>query len=242
MVLVKQFGTFFEGWELVAVHEGDASAETFGAGAVAHGQRDGADAVAKQFVQQLFAGEAGIGECEVESVGERFVFVVVIYDFEAVVGEYFLHNLGFFAVFLHIVHVVVGAVVAGLEDGGHGVLGGVGGAGADGIDGAVDDGAAEYRGPEIGGEVGELAVEQFVGDAEHADSFAGVAEGLGAGNQQRVVVGVFAHAGLIRRLTGGGNVTAEVHAEVGEILNDYHVVFRGQLANDLQLLVGEADP
>ena len=38
MVLVEAFGAFLEVGELVAVDEGDAGAETFGAGAVAGGQ------------------------------------------------------------------------------------------------------------------------------------------------------------------------------------------------------------
>ena len=34
----------------------------------------------------------------------------------------------------------------------------------------------------------------------------------------------------------------EIHAEIGEVLNDYNIVFRSKLTNDPQLFIGKANP
>ena len=47
---------------------------------------------------------------------------------------------------------------------------------------------------------------------------------------------------MVRRLERTSEVLAEIHGEIGEVLYDNHVVFVGHLADDLQLLVGEAEP
>ena len=118
----------------------------------------------------------------------------------------------------------------------------MGSAGADGIDGAVDHGAAQARVAEVGDEVRELAGAELVGDGQHGDTLTGVAERLGAGDHQCIVVGVFTDGGLERRHAGFGDVAAEVHAEVGEVFNHANVVLGGQFADGAQLLVGETDP
>ena len=242
MVLFEHLQPLLQNRELAARGEGDAGAEAFAALAAAGDQGDGADAVVEELAQQLVAGHTRVGHREVETVGQRLVAVLVIDDDEAVVGEEFLHDGGFLAVLLHVVDIVVGAVVAGLEDGGHRVLRGVGHAGADGIHGAVDDGASELGVVEVGHKVGELAVVHLVGEDEQGDALAGVAEGLGAGDHQRVIVGVFADGGLEGRHTGRGDVVTEVHTEIGEVFEHEHIVLVGEFADDLEFLFGKADP
>ena len=92
MVLVEQPCTFLQSGELVAVDQRHAGAEAFGAGAVAGSQRDGADAIEEQVVQQLLAGESRIREGEIEPVGNLLFAIVVVHNLEAVVGEDFLHT------------------------------------------------------------------------------------------------------------------------------------------------------
>ena len=150
--------------------------------------------------------------------------------------------MSLFGILAHVVQVVVSAVVAGFEDGSEGVLCGVGGAGADGIDGAVDHGAAQARIAEVGDEVRELAGTELVGDGQHGDTLTGVAECLGSGDHQCVIVGVFANSRLERRHAGFGDIATEVHAEVGEVFNHAHIVLGGQFADGTQFLVGEANP
>ena len=103
MVLVETFGAFLKVGELVAVDEGYTGAETFSAGAVAGGQRDGADAVVQQFVQQFFATESRVSEGEVETIGQFFGSVVVVNNLETVVGENFLHDVRLFGILTHVV-------------------------------------------------------------------------------------------------------------------------------------------
>ena len=63
---------------------------------------------------------------------------------------------------------------------------------------------------------------------------------LGVGGA--TVVGVLADARLVGRNARCGDVLAEVHAEIGEVLEDEYVVLVGHVADDLQLLLGETDP
>ena len=242
MVLLEHLETLLQHGELAARGQGDAGAEPFAALAAAGRQRDGTDAVVQEFAQELVAGHAGVGHRKVEAVGQILVAILIVHDFKAVVGEELLHDGSLLTILLHIVDVVVGAVVAGLEDGGHRVLRGVGHAGADGIHGAVDDGASELGVVEVGHKVGELAVVHLVGEDEQGDALAGVAEGLGAGDHQRVIVGVFADGGLEGRHTGRGDVVTEVHTEIGEVFEHEHIVLVGEFADDLEFLFGKADP
>ena len=87
-----------------------------------------------------------------------------------------------------------------------------------------------------------MTVEQLVADAHHADALASIAESLRAADEEHVVVGIVSHAGLIGRFEGHAQVLTEVHGEVGQVLHNHTVVFRGQRANDLQLLLSEAHP
>ena len=137
---------------------------------------------------------------------------------------------------------VEGAVVGALEHGGHGVLHAVGGAAGEAVEGTEDKGAAELRLAVVAGQVGALHIEQLGADHHHGDTLTGIAEALGAGNHDDVEVGVLGHGGLEGGLAGDAVVLAEIHEEVGGVLHDDDAVLVGHLADNLQLVVGEAEP
>ena len=203
---------------------------------------DGGDAVADEFVEEVDAVEAGVAEGEVEAVADVLAHVLVVDDVEAVVGEEFLHDAGLLAVFPDVLDEVEGAVVGALEHGGHGVLHAVGSTAGEAVEGAEDEGAAELRLAVVAGQVGALHVEQLGRADHHGDTLTGIAEALGAADHQHIAVGIFGHGGLEGSLAGDGVVLAEVHEEVGVVLEDHHAVLVGHLADDLQLVVGEAEP
>ena len=47
-----------------------------------------------------------------------------------------------------------------------------------------------------------MAMEQGIGDADHSNTLACIAEGLGTADKQHVVVSITGNGGLIRRLEG----------------------------------------
>ena len=83
---------------------------------------------------------------------------------------------------------------------------------------------------------------KFIGDRCHADTLSGIAERLRAGYLHDIIIGITGYARLVRRLERTSEVLAEIHGKIGEVLYDDHVVFVGHLADDLQLLIGEAEP
>ena len=89
---------------------------------------------------------------------------------------------------------------------------------------------------------GVLAAEKRIGDRRHGDSLPGVAEYLRPGDQQDVIVRVAGHRSLVGGFERPSQRFAEIHAEVGEVLDDDGVVPRGQLADRAQLVLREADP
>jgi len=92
-------------------------------GTAAGVQGNAGDAVVEHLFHEVGTGEAWIAVGEVETVGDRLTAVFIVCDVEAVVGEGFLHQLGFAAILDDIVAVAVGAVVDGLHHGGQSILG-----------------------------------------------------------------------------------------------------------------------
>ena len=91
-------------------------------GAAAGVQGDAGDAVIQHLFHKVGTGEARIAEGEIETIGDGLTAVLVVGDVETIVGEGFLHQLGFAAVFYDIVAVAIGAIVDGLHHGGEGIL------------------------------------------------------------------------------------------------------------------------
>ena len=84
--------------------------------------------------------------------------------------------------------------------------------------------------------------EQFVTDADERHPLSRVTEDLGRGQHQDVIVRKMRHGGHIRGLERMSKLPAVIHAEVGQVLHDDGVVFRRQLADDLQFTLFQADP
>ena len=87
-----------------------------------------------------------------------------------------------------------------------------------------------------------MAVEELVADAHHTDALAGIREGLGAADEEHIVVCIARHRGLVGRLKRHTQVLAEVHSEVGQVFHHDGVILRRQLADGLQLALREAHP
>ena len=85
-------------------------------------------------------------------------------------------------------------------------------------------------------------MEQLVRNHHHAEPLTRVAERLGTGDKQQVVVRIVGHRSLIGRYARLGDVLAEVHAEVGEVFHHDDVVFVGEVADDFQFVFREANP
>ena len=118
----------------------------------------------------------------------------------------------------------------------------MGGTGGKAIESAKDEGATELCLAVVAGQVWTLHVEQLRRADHHGDTLTGIAETLRAGNHDDVEIGVLGYSGLERSLTGNAVVLAEVHKEVGGVLHNNDTVFVGHLADNLQLVVGEAEP
>ena len=121
MVLSKRRQSLRQNRNLFPLDERRAGADAL-LGAAAGVQRDAGDAVVEHLFHEVGTGEAWIAVGEVETIGDRLTAVFIVGDVEAVVGEGFLHQLGFAAILYDIVAVAVGAVVDGLHHGGEGVL------------------------------------------------------------------------------------------------------------------------
>ena len=226
---------------LVVLDEGGADAEAFLFGA-AGDEADGGDTVVHQFVGELAGGHAGIADGEVEAVGDGLVEVFVVDYIEAVTAEDLLEFLGSFAVDADLLAEIVFSLVGGLEHGGHRILGAVAGAGTQGVEHTRGEHGTEGQTLITFGEVVEVAMEELVADAGDTDTLTGIAEGLGAGDEKHIVVGIAGDGGLIRGLERCGEVLAEVHGEVSKVFHDDGIVLGGELTDGLQFLLTQTDP
>ena len=241
MIGLKQPQPFVEERVLVVLDERRAGAESLLL-APRRAERDGADAVVDQFLHQFAAGHARVGDGEVEAVGDGLVEVMVVNDLETVVGEDFLQPRGPPAVFLDGGNEVELAVGCGLEHRCQRVLRRVARAGGEGVEDAVDIDRAEGPAAVAFRQAGVGAVVKFVGDGGDADALSGVAKCLGAGDLQDVIIGIATDAGLVRRFERTTQIFAEVHREVGEVLDDDDVVFLSHFRQNLQLIFCQAEP
>ncbi len=221
----------------------EGGADAYALLVAAHGvERIDRDAVVHQLARQLEVGHAGILHREVEAVGQGFAHVVVVDQVEAIVGQHLLHESGTSAILAHLGDEVEAAVACCLHHGGHGVLYRMAAAAGQGVDDAGVDEAAELTYAELLLEGRVDAAVEAVADTTYTDALTGIREGLRARDGHDVIVGVMGHRCLIGRLEGMRQVLAEVHGEVGQILEDDGVVARCQLSDAAQLVVVEAYP
>ena len=85
-------------------------------------------------------------------------------------------------------------------------------------------------------------MEQFVRYTCHTNALASIAEGLGAGNQQDVVIRIVGHRGLIGSFEGLGQILSEIHSKVGQVFHDDGIILGSQLAYRLQLTLRHTYP
>ena len=83
MICLEYLHSFFQLLVLVVFDKRGADAQTLLMRASGD-EADGADTIIHQFVSQLATRHAGITDGEVETVGNRLVSVLVIYDVESV--------------------------------------------------------------------------------------------------------------------------------------------------------------
>ena len=205
-------------------------------------EADGRHAVVHQLARQLAAGHLLVADGEVEAVGHGTVQVAVIDHMEAVAQEDLLQLAGAVAIDLHLVPESVLAVARRTEHRGQRVLRRMAGAGAQRVEHSRGEDQAEGQPFVAGAEVGEMAVEERVADADDADALAGIGERLRAADEQHIIVRVAGHRGLVGRLERHTEILAEVHGEVSQVLHHDGVVLRRQFADGLQLALREAHP
>ena len=191
---------------------------------------------------ELAGGHAGIADREVEAVGDGLIEILVVDHIETMTAENLLQFVGSIAINADLAAEIVTALVGSLQHGGHRILGAVAGTAAQGIEHARGEDGTEGQTLITLGEVVEMAVEQLVGDTSDTDTFSSIAEGLGAADEQHVVVGITGNSGLIRRLERCGEILAEVHGKVSEILHHDGIVLGGQFTDGLQFLLTQTDP
>ena len=121
VVQCKRLQPLRQNRDLFPLNERRAGADAL-LGAAAGVQRDAGDAVVEHLFHEVGTGEAGIAVGEVETVSDGLATVFIVGDVETVVGEGFLHQLGFAAILDDVVAVAIGAVVDGLHHGSEGVL------------------------------------------------------------------------------------------------------------------------
>ena len=74
------------------------------------------------------------------------------------------------------------------------------------------------------------------------DTLAGIAEYLGRGKQDNIIVGVASYRGYERLHEWRAAVAAEVHAHVGHVFEHYGIVFGGEASDNLKLFLGQVGP
>ena len=87
-----------------------------------------------------------------------------------------------------------------------------------------------------------MTMEQRIGDADHANTLASIAECLRAADEQHIIIGIAGNGGLIRRLERLREILAEVHSEVSKVFHHDDIVLRSQLANGLKFLLTQTNP
>ena len=69
-----------------------------------------------------------------------------------------------------------------------------------------------------------------------------IREHLRSGNQDDVIVRITGNRRLIGRFERFRTVFAEVHVEISQILDDYHIILRSHSSDDFQLFFIETHP
>ena len=150
--------------------------------------------------------------------------------------------MGTVAVDLHLVAEVVFAVAGSTEHGGQGILCRVAGARRERIKHAGRENKAEGQTLVTCCQVGIVAMEQLVADAHHTNALAGIAESLGAADEQHVIIGIMGYRRLEGSFEGLREVLPEVHSEVGQVFHDDAVVLGCQRADGLKFPLSQAYP
>ena len=98
------------------------------------GQTDGTHPIIEKFAHKLSAVKPGIAHCEVESVGNRLVEVLVVDDIEIVAQKDFFQSMGASAILTGNGTEIVGSVAGSLHHCRQGILGTMGGTRREGIE------------------------------------------------------------------------------------------------------------
>ena len=169
--------------------------------------------------------------------------VLVVYDVKAVFAEKPLHLFRPPAVFHRVGHEIDLSVAGRFVHRREAELYRMAGAGSDHVHDRVGKRVAEKSGSVVAFGQGRVtAVEEFVGNTYDGHSLAGIAEYFRGRQHQHVVVGVTRYGRLERRFERTAQIASEIHREVGQVFEHDRVVLRGQLADNLQFLLFEADP
>ena len=98
------------------------------------------------------------------------------------------------------------------------ILCGVACAGRQCIEYAVDEDRAEFSPAITLRQSGIAAVIQLIGNAAHADTLSGIAEGFGTGNQQHIIICVVSYRRLERSLIRSAQILTEIDCKVCQVL------------------------
>ena len=85
-------------------------------------QTYGRNTIVHQFVGQFAAGHAGIANREIETVGYRFVQVLIVNDIKLMAAEYFLQLVGTLSIDAYFLAEIVFTVGGSLQHGRHSIL------------------------------------------------------------------------------------------------------------------------
>ena len=110
------------------------------------------------------------------------------------------------------------------------------------IEYAVDEDRAECSPAITLRQSGIAAVIQLIGNAAHADTLSGIAEGFGTGNQQHIIICVVSYRRLERSLIRSAQILTEIHCKVCQVFQYDYVILGGKFADDAQLFVFQANP
>ena len=122
IVLCENLHALFELGILMVLDKRGADAETLLMTACGD-EADGRHTIVHQLARQLPAGHARIANGEVETVGNGFVEVFVIYDVESMAGKNLLQPFCAAAVFTYVFPEIIYTVACGFQHGGKGILG-----------------------------------------------------------------------------------------------------------------------
>jgi len=193
-------------------------------------------------MHQLRFGHAGISNGEIKPVADGIAQVIVVDNMKTILHEHPFHDSGLFSIFLHLLHEIEAAVAGGFEHSCQGILRRMAGSGGEGVKDPLGNGIPESSTPEPSLKVGIFTAEKGGRNGHHRNTLSGVTENLGSRNEKDVVAGVFGYRRLPGRPSGGIEVPTEVHAEIGQIFHDDHIVFFRKLPDDPEFLFGQANP